>query len=365
MHPAPSPGSYPSDPLFTSIDALVRDGTLTPDQANRVYHSVRDSGGATMRMPAAAREPSRSPNRVVVTGACLLLGAGLLLSGGVVADILATNHREFNWRAFVVVLGATLALLAAAAAVDLLDKGVAERTWLASGLAALGAVGAGLSVDSAFNDHGGSGYAAGLLILALSVAGYVALRGAALAASAVLGGLVVLAAALGDSSDSLGSGTGECIIIVLYGVAVVAAGWVLPCRNVTGVLGGLVALFGVFVGLVSAGVMVLVSGLGPGAPGLNDSHGDLTVATVIGFLVTAGLLGLYAVTRYPGYAILGVAGAVTIPVASLFSFASGSALRWGTVVAAVGAVIVAGSVLLARQAVASSRSSSQPNISAS
>ncbi len=366
MHPAPPPsGNYPSDPLFLSVDTLVRDGTLSPDQANRVYHTVRDSAGATMRLPTPTRGHLLRPDRVAVAGACMLLGGGLVLSGGVVADILATNRHTFNWRAFIVVLGATVVLLAAAGAVDLLDRGMAERTRLASGLAGLGAVGAGLSVDAGFSDHGGSGYVAGLLILAVSVAGYVVLRGSALAATAVLGGLVALATALLDGFDGLGSGTVDCIVLVLYGAAVVAAGWVLPSRNVTGVLGGVVALVGVFVGLLTAGLTVVVSGLGLGGAAPQDRDRDIAIAMVIGFVVIAALFGLNAVTRHAGYAILGVFGAVTIPVVSLFSFASGSGLRWGTIVAAIGTAIVGGSILLARQAVTASRSSSQPNISAS
>lgn len=66
---------------------------------------------------------------------------------------------------------------------------------------------------------------------------------------------------------------------------------------------------------------------------------DVTVAMVLGLLVCAGLLALFAWTRFAGYAVLGVLGTVLLGWSGIFALDLDSPLRW---TAGIGAVALIG-----------------------
>jgi len=275
-----------------------------------------------------------------------MLGAGLATAAALVgATLFPRPGDDFNQPAFLVVTGLTLALVVLTVGSELVLGG-RDRTRAVPGtFAALAAVHLGVVVALLLGDSGATGYVTGAV--------------APPVAAVVLGGLVFVGELLddtagggADSTSNLGVGVG----LVVYGVAVAAAGWRLPSRHVSAMLGGAVALLGAEAVIVG-GLLLQAFGGGsllapdstaaPGDPfgGVADPTGDVAVAMVLGLLVCAGLLGLHAYTRFPGYAVLGVVGTVLVAWSGLFGLYVDSVLRWGAGIGVAGVLLAAGALL--------------------
>ena len=99
------------DALVDTLDPLVRDGTLTPSQADRVYQSLRASRWS--RTPAAATETGWEQPRLWAAVSVLAagsLGACYLLA----ADV--DEAEGFGWKTLLILLGVSTVLGLAAAA---------------------------------------------------------------------------------------------------------------------------------------------------------------------------------------------------------------------------------------------------------
>jgi len=289
-----------------------------------------------------------------------MLGAGLATAAALVgATLFPRPGDDFNQPAFLVVTGLTLALVVLTVGSELVLGG-RDRTRAVPGtFAALAAVHLGVVVALLLGDSGATGYVTGAVIVLAAAAAYVWLRSAPPVAAVVLGGLVFVGELLddtagggADSTSNLGVGVG----LVVYGVAVAAAGWRLPSRHVSAMLGGAVALLGAEAVIVG-GLLLQAFGGGsllapdstaaPSDPfgGVADPTGDVAVAMVLGLLVCAGLLGLHAYTRFPGYAVLGVVGTVLVAWSGLFGLYVDSVLRWGAGIGVAGVLLAAGALL--------------------
>jgi len=297
-----------------------------------------------------AREQTSPPKEPLVgslLAAVGLLGAGIGVGTGLVAAALFDQRGDdFNQWAFLVVGGVTVALLLLTVAGRLLLTETRAARAFTGGAAALAAGNLGILVGLLLDDADATGYLVGLTIAAAGIAAYVWLRSAAPIAAVVIGGLVVAGTLLGDTvasddDNALAFGVG----LVVYGVAVAAAGWLLPTRQTSAMLGGIIALAGAQLVIVLALVSKLLalaagelSDGSPQPPGA-DPTVDALVAMVLGLLVCAGLLGLYAWTRFAGYAVVGVLGAVLLVGSGMFALDLDSPLRWS---AGIGAVALIG-----------------------
>ena len=291
-----------------------------------------------------------SPPREPLVGSLLaavgLLGAGIGVGTGLVAAALFDQRDDFNQWAFLVTAGVTVALIVLAAGGRLLLTETRPARAFTGGAAALAAGNLGILVGLLLDDADVTGYLVGLTIAVAGAAAYVWLRSAPPIAAVVIGGLVLAGTLLGDTVGSeddaaLAFGVG----LVVYGVVVAAAGWLLPTRHTSAMLGGIIALFGaqlvIFLGLVYGlfGALISPDLSEEPVPRGADPTKDVLVAMVLGLLVCAGLLVLFAWTRFVGYAVLGVLGAVQLTWTGFFGLDLDSPLRWS---AGVGAVALIG-----------------------
>ena len=335
-----SPGQ--SDPVYSSVDSLVRDGTLMPAQADTVYERVRGAGGATGRIDTDSdRRRWTLPLRGA--GGAAVLGAGMLLGAAFVARSLA-DQPDFNWKAFLVVLISALGLVAVGAAVAILGGEPDHRRWFASGLIATGIVAAALALDIVLRDEDWANYLTGGLMLVAGAAAYFWLRGSALIAVTVLGGLWFIAEAVSDiSDDSPDTTPGPGIAVTVYGLVVIAAGWRLGERHVAGMLGGIVALVGMLQ------VVYIGSLFGPppmdGDTFGEDADGDIWTALIVGLLVCAVLGALYAYSDYVGYVVLAVLGAAALVPGALLALITDNRLWYAAIVGGVGALLLGAAAL--------------------
>lgn len=344
--------------MFAKVDSLVRDGTLTPELAGRVYARVRDGGaraGATSVIPADA-DRRRWTLLLRGVGAAAVLGAALLLGALLVVTQLA-DQEDFNWKAFVVLLVAAIAVSAVGVAAALFGGIPDHRRWIASALVASGVFATALVLHILLRDQDWSTYLVGALLLVGGVAAYLWLRGAALTVVIVLGGLLVLSQLISDIVDDGADSTlGPGIAFTVYGLVVVAAGWRFSSRHVTGLLGGIIALVGmlqviylsVFLSFGSSFVPEPdAAGTGGDSTDLSipDFNGDLWTSLVIGLLVCVGLAALYAYSDYVGYLVLAFVGAALLTFSALSILQTDNRLWISVIFCAIGGLLLAAAVL--------------------
>ena len=333
---------HTADPLSQSLESLVRQGTLNPMQASELYSAAqaRTPVGPIEPPPPSAGWPLYDRVRAGATalGGALALGTVLLcadLSGG-----------EFKGRAFSVMALITIGLAVGAAAWYVLLAAVPHSRWTASVLGAFAIKSLGFTLIAPWADKDAVVYLVGLGMVALSAAGYWYLRGGAFAFSAFLGGFIVANQfannIIGDNDGPLLYG----VVMMLFGIVIAAAGWRFECRNITGLLGGAVALFGFFVvtyvgafaAVVVQGINQVTSSLGDGGParvtGIADMNNDLRVSFILTLLICVALTALYAYTHNVGYLILAAVGATQILSVAVLALAREHPLRWGTVLLA-------------------------------
>jgi hypothetical protein len=344
--PASAAPPDPSDPVVASISSLVQEGTLSPLQANRVYAVMRPATQRSRR-PLRAESPGYGAGwsrEQLSAGVAGLLGGGLVVAAALVANNLANRRQDFNWAALVLELLAGLVIVAAGYAawkfLPTKDAAVGVSAGVSSWLAALGILTLGLAVGTAMDGHSATPYIVGLVMFGLSAGAYFLVRGTVLTISALAGLAVFYAGTVGDTV-SPDSALGMALVLVIFGALTVAAGWLLPSRHLTGMIGGIIALYGVLVSFVT-GVFFQI---GPALDGSTLQSSDNGALLVIGMLVTGALFGLHLWSNYPGYAVLGVAGAALVPSAGLTAIHPDHMLWWATGIAVIGCVAVAGALL--------------------
>jgi hypothetical protein len=329
--------------VVASITSLVDEGTLNPEQANRVYAYMHAATQPTSRPP-----PARSPDygdgwsaEQLSAGVAALLGGGLVLAAALIANGVADRSRDFNWSGFVLELIAGLLIMGGAfAAWKLLpskDASIGVAAGVGSWLAALGIFAVGLLVDTALDGHPPAPYIVGVVMVGLSAGLYFLLRGTVLTISALIG-LAVFYGGLIEDTVSPDVGVGLAITVVIFGAIVIAAGWMLPSRHLTGMIGGVIALYGVLVSFVTVAVLEI----GPALTGSTGQTNDNAAVLAIGLLVTVALFGLHWWSGYAGYAVLGVIGASLVPSVGLTAIRPDHILWWSAAIAVIGAVLVIG-----------------------
>ncbi len=351
--------SYPqghADPLFESLNPLVKRGSLSPAQADEVYRAVSDG----------RRETGTPAKETVATGwhrprllaAVCVLGVGLMFAAVWMASITADGggagaggaSDDFNWKSFVV-MGVVSVLLAAAAAASyvLLAASTTARL-VTSVLAAIALLSLVVTVVSTW-DADALVYLGGLALLLGGVGGYWFVRGEALIGVAILGGVVLLGQLLSDTIDGSDPGSGTVLtvgmIFLAYGLVVAAAGWRFSCRTVAAMLGLGLALVAMWLTVVVIGLSAVYLGIsaefgaGPQSGGRDDVRTDARIAMVLGLLVAVGLVLAYVYTTYPGYLVLAFLGAALLPSTTAGVTMSEHPIRWATAFAVIGAAAAA------------------------
>ncbi len=136
----------PVDPLHAALDPLVVDGTLHPQQADRVYRAVTaQAGPRPVDATSAAQHAGHRDTRSALPLGLAIVAASLAVTALFVAATLAAN-RDFEWMTFIVLIGVTAAFAAGAAASDRLLTADGNRRWLVSLLATLAVIGLGLTL---------------------------------------------------------------------------------------------------------------------------------------------------------------------------------------------------------------------------
>jgi hypothetical protein len=322
-----------SDPLSQSLDSLVRQGTLSPAQASDVYAAAE----ARSRVGPDDGSPSAGwPLYDRMRAGATVFGAALAFAALLTAFVLSAS--EFKWSTFVVMAAITIALAVGAAAWYIALAAVPHSRWTASVLGAFAVLGAGFSILAPWGDKDAMLYLVGFGIAAAGAAGYWFLRGAAFTFAAFVG-LVLVAHQFYGNVTSDGDGPLMYgVVMLLFGIVVVGAGWRFPCRNVTGMLGGGLALWGF---LIVAYIGGFAFGLGSvfyspsdfGGTGTSPVLGfddDIRVALILTLILSGALAAMYAYTHYVGYVILSAIGLTLIPPFAILLVAMEHPLRWST-----------------------------------
>ncbi len=298
--------------------------------------------------PPYARPASRLPVAVSVLGGSLVLAA-VLVAGSLVSN----RPRDFNVSGFLVALVGTLLLLAAAAVVGLLGRGL--RFGLPAVLGAFGLVGVAIVELSSLSPRHDSWpvYLAGVFLVAAGALGWWLLRGSAMLLVAGLGGLLLLGQVSSDALDGASpqDGQGAVLSVALafaaFGVAFAAGLWWLPSRHVTGLAGTAFALLAMVIGqyvMLVVGISNAVSSFDQDGKPVREGVGVSWYAVtglVIGLILCAAALALWALTGHLGYAALGSTGAVAMTVAGAAAVEPDATLRWATGIGVLGALAMA------------------------
>lgn len=337
------------DALVDTLDPLVRDGTLTPSQADRVYQALRASRWS--RTPAAATVTGWEQPRLWAAVSVLAagsLGACYLLA----ADV--DESEGFGWKTLLILLGVSTVLGLAAAAFVVVLHGRPWARWAAGvlGALALAAFAIGLLV---LWDPDMVVYVAGLLMLAGGAAGYWFLTGPIFSVVAAAGGALVLGQTANDVISGGNPGSSVALEVglafVIYGLVVVAAGWRLQCRHLLGMLGlglGLTSMVVViFVDAVYFAFSMVVSDQSfPGIHGADAAsiRSDIRVAMVLGLIIATLAALAHAYTSYAGFAVLAGVGAAVVPVVALVTLNGQHPLRWSIAFGVVGTLALVAAV---------------------
>jgi hypothetical protein len=349
-----TPGGH--DRLYASLNPLVMDGTLTPQQADRVYSAV---GGADRGVRASGETVAAGWDRSRLFAALTVLAAGLLATAYLVASVV-NGVQGTEWKSTTLLLGTAVFLGAAAAVWLLLLEGNAWATWVSGALGAVALAGLTLSVLILGSDGSDAlVYVTGLLMLAGGAAGFWFLEGQLYAVVAVLGGMLVLGQIFSDTLDS-DAGMGDALTVgiafLFYGLVVAAAGWLFSCRRLLGVIGLFIGGFAMLaVMLVNAAALALSvafsdssldgGGVLDSGSSMDSVRSDIRVALLLGLLVVVAAAFAHAYDGFVGFAVLAFLGATTLPVVAFYAWHTEHPLRWAfgfAVIAALGIVAMIG-----------------------
>lgn len=291
------------------------------------------------------------------------LGAGLLATAVVLSTFYSRDRPHLDWSNYVVGLAATFGLLAIAAlAAGGSTRVRAGRTSDAAAWpGAVGAVAAGLMVGVGLDDRAVTSYVAGAVVLAVSAVGWLATWRDPYVVTAVLGLFVLLGAAF---DDVVGVDGGDrlwppALALVVFAVAVTAAGWRLPARTVSGVTAGAIAALGLasltgllaITGLFEAAFSAFSTDFGDAsAPalgvsvGIDDPFGHVRADTWITLALALVLVAFWtlcaALTGAIGFRILVVATAVSVTPLATVALRVDHPTWWGVALGAAGGIVL-------------------------
>ncbi len=293
--------------------------------------------------------------------ALIALGSGLVWAAILISSIKTRGQGDIDWSNYLMGIAGTLGLLGVAAVGYLYVTDQVLRSNLMAWPGAFAALGAGLMIGVAMDDNDATLYAVGLVIAAISGAGYYAIR----RGSFLVTGLVGLALLYGQLFDDVigfddieGDNFAMTIagVVAFYTVAVTAAGWFLPeTRDLTGVLAGAVSVIGFALTMIALAVVGFVmTFIGGFAGAFDDSAGggfkrddtfdnDVWVILVVALLLCLGWAWCSWQTGHMGYRILIVTMLSIVVPASVFVLAVKHP-TWWELLAGLGGAVALGAV---------------------
>lgn len=296
----------------------------------------------------------------------LALGVALLATAVTLSTVYSRFRPHLDWSNYAVGLLATAGLLGVAVAGLLgivVPRGSDDATDVVAWPGAFGAVAVGLMISVAMDDSSATAYVAGLVVLAISAAGYVVTRRAPFVVAAIVGFFVAYTRLVDDvvgfgSDDDIGA-IGVAVALTVFTVLVTAAGWALPSRALSGVVAGVVAVVG-FASLTGvlaiassfqAALVTTTDGTYDDVRGATPQHpydNDTWVILGLALLLVVGWAACAAITGHVGFRLLMVAMAASVtPIATLVLRAH-HPTWWGVVLGAAGAAALAAVAFRAR-----------------
>lgn len=301
-------------------------------------------------------------------------GVSLVSAAIAVSAMHARESGDLDLSNFITGVLATVGLLGLAAAAHLLLPESEARAALVSWPGAAGAVGAGAMVGVLIDDDPAAAYVGALVVMALSVGGYLATRTWPFVVGTIVGLAVVYMQLFEDVIDFDGDGTNVFMIvgaaILMFVIAVTLGGWLLPAtRILSGVLvgaGGLLAMVAVLQGLMVFGAFeAFASSSGevfseeefttggdavfeedfPDVAGLvRDNPYQDDVYVILGYCAILVLLwaGCALVTGHIAFRVLIASSAVlVVPLATVALYVN-HPTWWSVGLGAIGAVLLTG-----------------------
>lgn len=264
---------------------------------------------------AGALVGHRAIDAVAVAFSVALLSAAVVL-----ASIRVRAEGDVDWSNFLLGAAATLGLLAVAVAAIRMVPDPLRRRLFVAWPGAFGALAAGLMLTASIEGDW-TPYLSGIVIVALSVAGYWFSDSPAFVVSAVFGLFVLYLQVTDDLFNALDLEGNENVglivgaLLLVFAVSVTAAGWLLPTRVYSGVVAGVVAAVGYMVTLF--GLLVIASFAGAfgergGASGRRDYHDDVWWILVFSLILVALWAFCAWVTGHVGFRLLVVGLTVTV-----------------------------------------------------
>jgi hypothetical protein len=283
---------------------------------------------------ASARRTERPPlSPTASTGAlvgqraidavAVAFSVALLSATVVLASIRVRADGDLDWSNFLLGAAATLGLLAVAVAANRMVPDPLRRRLFVAWPGAFGAIAAGLMLTASIEGDW-TPYVSGILIVALSVAGYWFSDSPAFVVSAVVGLFVLYLQVTDDLFNALDLEGNENVglvvgaLLLVFALSVTAAGWLLPTRVYSGVVAGVIAAVGYTVTLF--GLLVVASFAGAfdelgGASGRRDYDDDVWWILVFSLILVALWAFCAWVTGHVGFRLLMVG--LTVPVVPL------------------------------------------------
>jgi hypothetical protein len=292
-----------------------------------------------------------SPSRLLRSAA--LAAAGVVFGSFVVIAGLSSS-AGFAWKTFLSMAALTICF-ASGSAISWLDSGrPVPAARLTGALGALATASLGLLILTSW-DGSGWVYVGSLVMVAVGVGAYWALRENLLTLPVVFGALIFVSRAYFDIVGDDGDGTGTLlvfgIVLVVLGAAIVAAGWPFGCRHLTGALGSIVAVGAMLFVLALIGVVSSIARAFAGGgvdPGFAHSNRDLWIALLIGIAVSLAVAGLGAVSDLDRYFAIAFTGGALCTLIGVVTVARVHPLRTAAAFAVAAGLVVAAAVLADR-----------------
>jgi hypothetical protein len=329
-----------------------------------------DPGGSDLS-PNSLDNPAPDPGSRLDT-TVIAVGSGLVVAAVVLSAFYSRGDGDLDWSNYSMGIVATLGLLGTSGLTRFL-AGVSERSAvLIAWPGALGAVGAGLMVGVGMDEGDATFYVAGALVVLVSVGGYYYLARHGAFVLSTIAGLLVLYANLyddvvgteinGGSDDNFGMLAAAAIL--LFAVAVTAAGWALPSRDLSAVTVGFAAIAGnlMVLSVLFAFTMVemlfgeldqsMDDGFDPSGNASFEPSGrelvrfdkfdnDVWVILLASLVLCAGWAWCHRQTGHVGYRLLILANLVTVIPASTLVLAVEHPTYWELAVGVLGAAALA------------------------
>lgn len=298
-------------------------------------------------LPPPGSHP-RHPDRVAVS-----CGVGLLSTAVVLSTFYSRANGDIDWSNYAMGLLSTVGLLGVAVAGWFLVRDRDRSADLVAWPGAFGAVAVGLMIAVALDDSDTTAYIAGLAVVALSVAGYLLVRRDAFVVITI-GGLFIVYVQLFDDLVGFGDGGDNFAItlsaaLLVFTVAVTAAGWLLPSRALSGVVAGVVAVVGnvvLLAGLAIAGTFesafygVDTNGSMARPERFDKYDNDVWFILAFALLLIVGWALCAYLTDHVGFRLLIVAMAVSVVPIATVVLAIQHPTWWEVVVGVAGGLIL-------------------------